>query len=68
MSQDLKMSPTYYKEVLRSLLSSIKLAYIDDQANYKEVKLHHGRQERLVAKKFQENNLILPYSTVYQSS
>lgn len=68
MSQDLKMSPTYYKEVLRSLLSSIKLAYIDDQANYKEVKLHHGRQERLIAKKFQENNLILPYSTVYQSS
>jgi hypothetical protein len=68
MSKDMRISPTYYKEVLRSLLSSMKLSYVDDQSDYKEVKLHHGRQERIIAKKFQENNLILPYSTIYQSS
>lgn len=59
---------SYYKELLRSLLSDIHLSYIDDQGDYKEVKLHHGRQDRMVAKKFQENNLILPYSTIFQSS
>jgi len=68
MMSDMRMSSVFYKEVLRSLLSSMKLSYIDDQSDYKEVKLHHGRQERIIAKKFQENNLILPYSTIYQSS
>ena len=68
MLSEMKMSSVFYKEVLRSLLSSMKLSYIDDQSEYKEVKLHHGRQERVIAKKFQENNLVLPYSTVYQSA
>lgn len=68
MLSDMKMSSVFYKEILRSLLSSMNLSYIDDQSEYKEVKLHHGRQERTIAKKFQENNLILPYSTIYQSS
>lgn len=68
MSEDLKISPTYYKEVLRALLSGLRLSYVDDQGDYKEVKLHHGRQERNIAKLFQENNLVLPYSTVFQSA
>jgi len=68
MLSDMKMSSVFYKEILRSLLSSMNLSYIDDQSEYKEVKLHHGRQERTIAKKFQENNLILPYSTIYQSA
>jgi len=68
LSKELKVSPTYYKEVLRSLLASMRLSYIDEQAERRDVKLHHGRQERLVAKKFQENNIVLPYTTIYQSS
>ena len=68
MYRDLKISSTYYKEVLRSLLSSMKVNYLDEQGDYKDVKIHHGRQERIIAKKFQENNLILPYSTIYQSA
>jgi len=68
MLSEMRMSSIFYKEVLRSLLSSMSLSYIDDQSEYKEVKLHHGRQERTIAKKFQENNLILPYSTLYQSA
>ena len=68
MYKDLKISSTYYKEVLRSLLSSMRVNYLDDQGDYKDVKIHHGRQERIIAKKFQENNLILPYSTIYQSA
>ena len=60
MYKDLKISSTYYKEVLRSLLSSMRVNYLDDQGDYKDVKIHHGRQERIIAKKFQENNLILP--------
>ena len=67
-SKNLNISPIIYKEFLRGLLSQIKLGYIDDQSEFIEVKLAHGRQERIVAKKFQENNLILPFATVFQSS
>lgn len=68
ITSNLRVSPTYYKEVLRALLSSLKLSYVDEQGDHVEVKLHHGRQERNIAKLFQENNLILPYSTVFQSA
>ena len=57
----------FYKDILRGVLSQIKLGYVDDQDSYKEISLHHGRQERAIAKKFQENNIILPYATIYQS-
>jgi hypothetical protein len=57
-----------YKEVLRGLLSNLKIYYIDSQSNAIDVKLHHGRQERAVAKMFQENNLVLPYASIYQFS
>tara|TARA_R110000803_G_scaffold61671_2_gene121639 strand:- start:1643 stop:2335 length:693 start_codon:yes stop_codon:yes gene_type:complete len=67
-SKNLNMATSIYKEILRGLLSQIKLGFIDDQSNFTNVKIAHGRQERTVAKKFQENNLVLPFSTVYQSA
>ena len=67
-SKNLNMATPIYKELLRGLLSQIKLGYIDDQSNFTKVKLAHGRQERTVAKKFQENNIVLPFATIYQSS
>ena len=66
-SENPSIKSSYYKELLRSLLSDIKLSYIDDQGDHKVLKLHHGKQERMVAKKFQENNIILPYATIYQN-
>ena len=67
-SKNLVINSTVYKEVLRSLLSSIKITFVNAQQENIQVKIHHGRQERIVAKKYQENNLILPYSTIFQSS
>jgi len=67
-SQGLVINSTVYKEILRSLLSRVKLSYVNAQDESVLVKVHHGRQDRAVAKKFQENNLILPYSTIYQSA
>jgi len=67
-SKNLNISPIIYKEFLRGLLSQIKLGYVDDQSTFTKVKIAHGRQERMVAKKFQENNIVLPFSTVYQSA
>jgi len=67
LSKNLNVTSKVYKEMLRALLSEIQLGYINDDSEYVKVKLHHGRQERSVAKKFQENNIILPYSTIFQS-
>ena len=67
-SKNLNISPIIYKEFLRGLLSQINLGFIDNQSNFTKVKLAHGRQERTVAKKFQENNIVLPFATIYQSS
>lgn len=67
-SKNLNMATTIYKEILRGLLSQIKLGFVDDQSNFTKVKIAHGRQERTVAKKFQENNIVLPFATVYQSA
>lgn len=67
-SKNLVINSTVYKEILRSLLSSIKITFVNAQHENIQVKIHHGRQERIVAKKYQENNLILPYSTIFQSS
>lgn len=67
-SKGLVINSNVYKEFLRALLSTIKLSFVNSQQENVNVKLHHGRQERVVAKKFQENNLILPYSTIYQSA
>lgn len=58
----------FYKDVLRGLLSQVKLHYTDDQNQFKEIPVHHGRQERVIAKKFQENNIVLPYATIFQSA
>lgn len=54
----------FYKDLLRSLLSQLKLTHFDDKGDSVEVKLHHGRPDRATAKKFHENNIILPYMTV----
>lgn len=67
MSKSLNMTSKVYKEMLRSLLSEIQLGYINDESEYVNIKLHHGRQERAIAKKFQENNIVLPYSTIFQA-
>lgn len=55
-----------YKEVLKSILSQIKLYYVDSRGEANKIKVHHGRQDRAVAKLFQENNIILPYASVFQ--
>lgn len=67
MSKKLNVTSKVYKEILRSLLAEIQLGYINDDSEYVALKLHHGRQERAVAKKFQENNIVLPYSTIFQA-
>lgn len=67
MSKSLNMTSKVYKEILRALLSELRLGYINDESEYVKLKLHHGRQERAVAKKFQENNIVLPYSTIFQA-
>lgn len=67
MDDDSSFKQDYYKEVLRTLLGQVKINFINDQDQRVDVKIHHGRQDRLVAKKFEDNNLILPYATVYQS-
>lgn len=67
MSKNLNVTSKVYKEILRSLLAELRLGYVNDDSEYIKLKLHHGRQERAVAKKFQENNIILPYSTIFQS-
>lgn len=68
ISRDMTVAPSFYKEVLRSLLADLQLYYVDSQGKKTDVKLHHGRQERVIAKKFQENNIVLPYSTVFQAA
>jgi hypothetical protein len=55
-----------YKEVLRSLLSQLNLYYVDSRSESSKIKIHHGRQDRAVAKMFQENNIILPYASIFQ--
>lgn len=67
MDDDSSFKHDYYKELLRTLLGQVKLNFINDQDQRVDVKIHHGRQDRLVAKKFNENNLVLPYATIYQS-
>ena len=67
MDDDSSFKQDYYKELLRTLLGQVKINFINDQDQRVDVKIHHGRQDRLVGKMFQENNLILPYATVYQS-
>ena len=66
-TSNLVISSKFYKDLLRSLLSQININYINDKQDRVNVKIHHGRQERAIAKKFQENNIILPYSTIFQS-
>ena len=67
MDDDSSFKQDYYKEVLRTLLGQVKINFINDQDQRVDVKIHHGRQDRLVAKKFEDNNIILPYATAYQS-
>ena len=66
-TRDSNYKQDFYKDILRALLSQMGMYYTNDQNELVSVKIHHGRQDRLVAKKFQENNIVLPYSTVYQT-
>lgn len=54
----------FYKSVLRAFLSQIKLFHYNEDGEIVDVLLHHGRPDRLTAKKFYENNIVLPYSTI----
>lgn len=61
------LSPFVYKEVIRSLISTFgMLHYLDGENKLIRVKATHSAPERAVAKKFQENNMILPIITVHQ--
>lgn len=63
------LSPFVYKEVLRSIISSFSnLYYVDGEDKLVKIKSMHGNPERAVAKKFQENNIVLPVITVHQMS
>jgi hypothetical protein len=61
------LSPFVYKQVIRSLISTFgMLHYLDGENKLIRVKSTHSAPERAVAKKFQENNIILPIITVHQ--
>ena len=61
------LSPFVYKEVIRSLIASLgTLHYLDGEDKLIRVTSIHSAPERSVAKKFQENNMILPILTVHQ--
>ena len=63
------LSPFVYKEVIRSLISTFgMLHYLDGENKLIRVKATHSAPERAVAKKFQENSMILPIITVHQLS
>jgi len=68
MENDSSFKQDYYKDILRTLLGQVKINFINDQDQRVDVKIHHGRQDRLVGKKFQDNNIVLPYASIYQSS
>ena len=62
------LSPFVYKEVIRSLISAFgTVHYLDGENKLTRVKATHSAPERAVAKKFQENTMILPILTVHQS-
>ena len=61
------VSPFVYKEVLRSLLVAFgNVHYVTGDDKLTRIKSMHSAGERAVAKKFQENNIILPIITVHQ--
>jgi len=61
------LSPFVYKEVIRSLIASFgTLHYLDGDNQLINITAVHSAPERAVAKKFQENNMILPILTVHQ--
>ena len=61
------LSPFVYKEVLRSIISSFtKMHYVDANNELIKINAMHSSPERSIAKKFQENNIILPVITVHQ--
>ena len=61
------LSPFVYKEVLRALISSFSnLYYVEGTDKLQKIKAMHSAPERAVAKKFQENNIVLPVITIHQ--
>ena len=63
------LSPFVYKEVIRSLISVFgNLHYLDGENKLVRVKATHSAPERAVAKKFQENTMVLPILTIHQLS
>ena len=61
------LSPFVYKQVIRALIASFStLHYLDGENSLVKVQATHSAPERAVAKKFQENNMILPILTVHQ--
>ena len=61
------VSPFVYKEVLRSLIVAFgNVHYVTGDNKLTRIKSMHAAGERAVAKKFQENNIILPIITIHQ--
>tara|TARA_R110001583_G_scaffold18072_2_gene72349 strand:- start:538 stop:1296 length:759 start_codon:yes stop_codon:yes gene_type:complete len=61
------LSPFIYKEVLRSLIATFNnFYYVNGNDELVKIKAIHSAPERAVAKKFQEDNIILPILTVHQ--
>lgn len=61
------LSPFVYKEVLRSLIATFNnFYYVNGNDELVKIKAIHSAPERAVAKKFQEDNIVLPILTVHQ--
>ena len=62
------LSPFVYKEVLRTLIAAFSnLYYVDGTDKLLKIQAMHSAPERAVAKKFQENNIVLPVITIHQT-
>jgi hypothetical protein len=61
------MSPFVYKEVVRSLIATFNnFYYVNGNDKLVKIKAIHSAPERAVAKKFQEDNIVLPIISVHQ--
>ena len=58
-----------YKEFLRFLIATFgRLKYLSEDGKIKDVKCMHARPERAVAKLNQQQNMILPTTTISQTA
>jgi hypothetical protein len=58
-----------YKETLRSMIASFNdVGYINAEGDFVDIKCIHGNPDRMTAKKFIEDNIILPVISISQTN